>query len=84
MKLLFFHGSGIAIIMARGRSIPFIYRNSSVLSSIAESDPELAITGKIFDASFSSKAGVIVSRRAIIRSALPLMVFISPLCAIIL
>ncbi len=32
-------------IIASGRSMPFMYRNSSVLSSMAESEPEAVITG---------------------------------------
>ena len=48
MILLFAHGSGIMIMTASGSSIPLITRNSSVLSSIAESDPSLLMTGSTF------------------------------------
>ncbi len=43
-----FQGSGMQIIMASGRSMPFMTRNSSVLSSMAESDPAVSTTGRIF------------------------------------
>ena len=39
LQRLFAHGSGIAIMTASGSSMPLIAKNSSVLSSIAESDP---------------------------------------------
>ena len=39
MFLLLLHGSGIVTITARGRSMPFMTMNSSVLSSMAESEP---------------------------------------------
>ena len=42
---MFFHGSGIIIMTASGSGIPFITRNSSVLSSIAESEPDAVMTG---------------------------------------
>ena len=45
MALLLSQGSGIVIITARGRSMPLITRNSSVLSSMAESEPEAFTTG---------------------------------------
>ena len=72
----------MAIITASGSSIPLITRNSSVLSSMAESEPVLLIAGstlcicpfKYSDSIFSSLASIL--------SALPLMVLISPLCTI--
>ena len=45
MSLSFLQGSGIVIITALGSSIPFIIRNSRVLSSMAESEPSGRITG---------------------------------------
>ena len=83
MVSLWFHGSGMAIITASGSSMPLITRNSSVLSSIAESDPEVLTTGRTLVMSSVLKAGArIVSSRASILSALPRMVLISPLCTI--
>ena len=73
-------GSGMVIITARGSGMPFIIKNSRVLSSIAESEPEGAITGKTLPISSSDRQGEhMVSSRASIRSALPRMVLISPL-----
>ena len=69
----------MVIITARGSGIPFIIRNSKVLSSMAESEPEPAITGSTFSISASMQADAMVSSRASIRSALPRMVLISPL-----
>ena len=79
MARSFFQGSGIVSIMASGRSTPFMTRNSIVLSSMAESEPEAFTTGKtrsIFPRSTSEES---VSSRASIRSTLPRMVLISPL-----
>ena len=45
-----------AVVAARGSSIPDIIRNSRVLSSIAESDPELEMTGRTFVISSEEKA----------------------------
>ena len=78
----FSHGSGIVIMTASGSGMPFIVRNSSVLSSIAESDPEAFMTGRTFTMSSFIQTDSIVSSRASIRSALPRMVLISPLCSI--
>ena len=64
---------------ARGSSIPFIIRNSRVLSSIAESDPFWSTTGRILSISSSITGEETVSSRASIRSAFPRMVLISPL-----
>ena len=70
----------MAIITARGSSMPLIIKNSSVLSSIAESEPSVLTTGSTLDRSSVEKRLVcIVSSRASIRSALPRMVLISPL-----
>ena len=64
---------------ASGSGIPLMTRNSSVLSSIAESEPPSLITGRTF-AIWSSRYGdAIFSSRACILSAFPLMVLISPL-----
>ncbi len=58
-------------------------RNSRVLSSMAESEPDRAITGRTLAMSSSLRQGdSMVSSRASIRSALPRMVLISPLCRI--
>ena len=40
-----FHGSGTKIIMASGSGIPFMTKNSKVLSIMAESDATLPMTG---------------------------------------
>ena len=70
----------MVIITARGRGMPFIIRNSRVLSSMAESEPVGAITGRTLPMSSSDRqADCMVSSRASIRSALPRMVLISPL-----
>ena len=82
MKVLCFHGSGMITIMASARGIPFIYRNSSVLSSMAESDPLRSTTGKILSMSFSITVLCMVSSLASILSMLPRIVLISPLWAI--
>ena len=61
--------------------MPLIIRNSSVLSSMAESEPLELITGSTFVISSSESTGeCMVSSLASILSALPLMVLISPLC----
>ena len=71
----------MVIITAWGRSMPFIIRNSRVLSSMAESEPLWSTTGSTLSMSSSdSSAECMVSSRASIRSALPRMVLISPLC----
>ena len=76
----FGHGSGIVTIIASGRSMPFMTRNSIVLSSMAESDPEALTTGRILSiSSLDITALDMVSSRASIRSTLPRMVLISPL-----
>ena len=76
-------GSGIRIIMARGRSMPLMTRNSRVLSSMAESEPPALITGSTLSMSSASTGENMVSSRASILSALPRMVLISPLWTII-
>ena len=81
---MWLQGSGIRMDAARGSSIPLMTRNSSVLSSMAESEPRALITGSTFVRSSSSKAGArMVSSRASILSTLPRIVLISPLCTII-
>ena len=77
---MFAHGSGIVIMTASGRSIPLMVRNSSVLSSIAESEPWVLTTGRTLCSSSCSIGEDIVSSRASILSAFPRMVLISPLC----
>ena len=72
----------MVIIIASGRSIPFITKNSSVLSSIAESEPLMFTTGRTLSISFCITLENIVSSRANIRSTFPLIVFISPLWSI--
>ena len=74
-------GSGIATMTARGRSMPAIIRNSSILSSMAESEPETLTTGSTLSISPSSSREDMVSSRASIRSTLPRIVLISPLWA---
>ena len=74
---LLIQGSGIVIITASGSGMPFITKNSSVLSNIAESEPLVLTTGVIFDISSSRYGDVIVSSLANILSALPLIVLIS-------
>ena len=81
MVSLWFHGSGMSTVIASGSSMPLITRNSSVLSSMAESEPAVFTTGSTFVRSSGLKAGAaIVSSRASILSTLPRMVLISPLC----
>ena len=70
----------MVIITASGRGTPFIIKNSSVLSSMAESLPSPLITGSTLSISLSISGELRVSSRAIIRSTLPRMVLISPLC----
>src|SRR3712207_5266360 len=79
MALSCFQGSGTIIIIARAGSIPFMQKNSRVLSRIAESEPSLPTMGKILSALASVNAEDMVSSRAKTRSALPRMVLISPL-----
>ena len=80
--MLFSHGSGMVIITARGRSMPFITMNSSALSSMAESEPEVLMIGRILFISSCMMGLAMDSSRASIASVLPLMVLISPLCRI--
>ena len=73
----------MVIIAARGSSMPLITRNSSVLSSMAESEPPVFTTGRTFVRSSAKNAGArMVSSLASILSAFPLMVLISPLWTI--
>ena len=82
MLRLFTHGSGIAIITASGSSMPLITMNSSALSSMAESEPEVLIAGRTLCSSPFNAPDSIVSSLARILSALPRIVLISPLCTI--
>ena len=59
--------------------MPFIMRNSRVLSSMAESEPLFRITGRTLSMSTAMQGDCMVSSRASTRSALPRMVLISPL-----
>ena len=79
MALSFFQGSGMHSIMASGSSTPFMTRNSMVLSSMAESEPEALTTGNTRSIFPRRTAEDMVSSRASIRSTLPRMVLISPL-----
>ena len=79
MSRSFCHGSGMVIITASGSGTSFIIRNSSVLSSIAESLPAALMTGSTLSMSSCMTAEDIVSSRAIMRSTFPRMVLISPL-----
>ena len=77
-----FHGSGMQTMTASASGIPFITKNSSVLSSMALSLPATFTAGNTFLMSSEGMVGdESVSSRASIRSALPRMVLISPLCA---
>ena len=66
---------------ASGSAKPFMARNSSVLSSIWESLPSGSTTGSTRFMASSMTAERMVSSRAFMRSWLPLMVLISPLCS---
>ena len=70
----------MVIITARGRSMPFITMNSSALSSMAESEPEVLMMGRILFMSSCRMGLSMLSSRASMASVLPLMVLISPLC----
>ena len=74
------HGSGTSIITALGNSMPENIRNSSALSNMAESEPLAFITGITQSMSFAKISLFMVSSRACMRSILPRIVFISPLC----
>jgi hypothetical protein len=75
-------GSGTVIITARGSGMPFIIRNSRVLSSMAESEPEASHHRQDLVHVFLHQGERMVSSRASMRSMLPRMVLISPLCMI--
>ena len=79
MFLLFSQGSGMVIMTASGRSMPFITMNSRALSSMAESEPEVLMMGRILFMSSFMMGEEMVSSRASMASVLPLMVLISPL-----
>ena len=65
---------------ASGSGNPFIARNSSVLSSIWLSLPSLSTTGSTRRISAPITSERMVSSRAFMRSWLPRIVLISPLC----
>ena len=69
----------MVIITASGRSMPFITMNSSALSSMAESEPEVLMMGRILFMSSCMMELEMLSSRASMASVLPLMVLISPL-----
>ena len=60
--------------------MPFITMNSSALSSMAESEPEVLMMGRILFMSSCRMGLSMLSSRASMASVLPLMVLISPLC----
>ena len=66
---------------ASGSGKPFIARNSSVLSSIWESLPPGSTTGSTRFIAPPITGERMVSSRAFMRSWLPRMVLISPLCS---
>ena len=72
----------MVIMTAFSIGTPFMHRNSSVLSSIAESEPATSMTGRILRPQRSMKAECMFSSRASMRLRLPRIVLISPLCAI--
>ena len=67
------------IITAWGRSMPFIIKNSRVLSSMELSEPLWSTTGRTLSMSSTITAEDMDSSRASIRSTLPRIVLISPL-----
>ena len=69
----------MVIMTASGKSMPFITMNSRALSSMAESEPEVLMMGRILFMSSFMMGEEIVSSRASMASVLPLMVLISPL-----
>ena len=70
----------MVIMTASGRSMPFITMNSKALSSMAESEPEVLMMGRILFMSSCMMGLEMDSSRASMASVLPLMVLISPLC----
>ena len=82
MFWLFSQGSGMVIMTARGRSMPFITMNSRALSSMAESEPAVLTMGRILPICAPMTGEAMDSSRASMASVLPLMVLISPLCRI--
>ena len=79
-----FHDSGMSMVRACGRVRPVINKNSSTLSSEAESLLPGSTTGKSFCKSSPNKSLLSKPSRACIHKRLPFMVLISPLWAIIL
>ena len=61
----------MVIITARGRSMPFITMNSSALSSMAESEPEVLMMGRILFMSSCRMGLSMLSSRASMASVLP-------------
>ena len=62
----------MVIITASGRSMPFITMNSSALSSMAESEPEVLMMGRILFMSSCRMGLEMLSSRASMASVLPL------------
>jgi hypothetical protein len=67
--------------IACGKDRPFITRNSSTLSNVAESDRPSRVTGRTFFRSSPSAAYRHSASRAFIQLMLPRRVLISPLWA---
>src|SRR5204862_7351357 len=74
------HGSGTIIITAWGNSRPASVNSSRTLSNIAESEPSVSITVRIFFRSLPKSLDRIIDCRACIQLMLPRSVLISPLC----
>ena len=74
------YGSGTIIIIAWGSSRPASVSSSSTLSNIAESEPSVSMTVRIFSRSLSKSFERIIDWRACIQLMLPRSVLISPLC----
>ena len=81
MGFLSLNDSGTSIESAWGRDLPVRTRNSSTLSSEAESLLPGSITGKTFLRSFPKRSVFRRDSLVCIHSRLPLIVLISPLCA---
>ena len=79
MLRLLLQGSGMVTMTAKGSSMPFMSRNSRVLSSMAESEPPWLTMGKTFVISSFRYLLLMVSSRASMVSTFPRMVLISPL-----
>ncbi len=75
------HASGMSMAMTCGSERPDWYRNSTALSSEAESLPPGTITGNSLSISLPCSGLSSTDCRAFIQLTLPRMVLISPLCA---